>query len=55
MNIGWPQAILLAFAGLGLAISIARDGQPRGNYSASGFLASALIELILLYWGGFFS
>lgn len=55
ISIGWPEAILLTLYALGFAITCEEAGKPRGPYKPSTTLASIVISLGLLYWGGFFS
>jgi hypothetical protein len=54
MYFGVPQVIYLALIILGLGIAIAKHGQPRDNYNGGVTFIAAIIELALLYWGGFF-
>lgn len=54
VNIGAPQAILLALYIMSFAINCVKDGEQ----STTHWWASAIsiaVELALLMWGGFFS
>lgn len=55
MVLGWPQGIYLALTAVGLGVTIAKHGEPKGNYSVGTALVSLAITLPLLWWGGFFS
>jgi len=51
----WPQVIYLATVFFALGISIAEHGKPKeGKNNSLGFFIGLLIQLSLLYWGGFF-
>ena len=51
---GAPQVITICLLAIGLVYTLIKDGEPRGNYSFSEALFSTLINVALLYWGGFF-
>lgn len=55
LAIGWPQIIWIVLAGLSLGISCAKNGEPRGPYSAIGTLIGIILGCALLWWGGFFT
>ena len=52
---GWPQITMIALVAMGVGWAFAKDGEPKGNYSAGGALFSAAVEIGLLYAGGCFS
>lgn len=54
MSIGWPQGIYIAITLLALMQAFAKDGEPRGPYSASSAAIGAVLGMLLLWWGGFF-
>lgn len=54
IHIGLPQGILLALVAAGLIASTVEHGKPRNLTNAYITFVSALIELALLAWGGFF-
>jgi len=54
MIIGWPQGIWLAITFAGLGVVLAKDGEPKGNYSFGLTLACSIVNIAVLYWGGFF-
>jgi len=49
-----PQIILLLLAACGVGIVLAKNGEPRPNYSFFSYSLAIAVELGLLYWGGFF-
>lgn len=51
----WPQIILLLLFMLGLGVSLANHGKPRGNENVWITLISDVIVLSILWWGGFFN
>lgn len=54
VNIGIPQAILLALFSMSLVINCVKDGeQTTTHWWASAI--NLVIDLALLTWGGFFS
>ena len=55
LNIGWPEFILLTLYAAALIIGTLNHGKPRPDYNVWIGLASLLISLLLLTWGGFFS
>lgn len=49
------QIIYLAWMALGLGVVLASHGKPRtGNYSFWTSLVSTALQIMLLYFGGFF-
>lgn len=54
VNIGAPQAILLALYIMSLVINCVKDGKQSTTHWWASAIAIA-IELVLLAWGGFFS
>ena len=53
---GIPQIIMIIVFGLNLGISIAKNGEPREDtYNFWITLIGTIINVGLLYWGGFFS
>ena len=51
---GWPQITMIVLIALGVGISLAKHGEPRGNHSFGASLFSAALSVGLLYAGGFF-
>jgi len=47
------QITILILMVLSLIVGLAKDGQPRENWSFDSVLASELILGIILWWGGF--
>ena len=54
-TIGIPQAVLLGLYGLSLILHIRDHGKPSEPTNAWAALASLVIQLAILAWGGFFS
>ena len=54
MRFGIPQTIYIALIFMSIGITMAKNGQPRGNYNIANVLVASIIELTLLYFGGFF-
>lgn len=54
VNIGIPQAILLALYFMSLVINCVKDGEQSTTHWWSAAIAIAT-ELAILAWGGFFS
>lgn len=54
ITIGIPQAILLGFYGLALILSVKDHGKPREPTNAWNMIASIVLQLALMWWGGFF-
>lgn len=54
VNIGAPQAILLALYIMSLVINCVKDGEQSTTHWWASAIAIA-VELVLLAWGGFFS
>lgn len=50
---GWPQLTYIALVALSGGYALARDGEPRENYSFGGWLVNATISVTLLWAGGF--
>lgn len=52
---GWCQIIYLAWLGLGLGVALAEHGKPKTGVNRFGYsFFAAIIQLVLLYFGGFF-
>ena len=50
-----PQIITICLMNFGLIWALVKDGKPKeGNYSFIETLVGTLINIALLYWGGFF-
>lgn len=54
-SIGAPQAVLLVLYGLSLALNIRDHGKPREPTNAWTALVSMVLQIVILWWGGFFS
>lgn len=54
VNIGIPQAILLALYFMSLVVSCVNDGKQNTTHWWASAISIA-VELALLMWGGFFS
>lgn len=54
VNIGAPQAILLALYFMGLVFNCVNDGKQSTTYWWASAISIA-VNLALLMWGGFFS
>ncbi len=54
VNIGIPQAILLALYSMSLVISCVKDGEQSTIHWWASAISTA-VTLALLMWGGFFS
>lgn len=54
VNIGAPQAILLALYFMSLVFNCVNDGEQSTTHWWASVIAIA-VELVLLAWGGFFS
>ena len=52
VNIGWPEAIILVFLLIGLGLRV--QARPDWVVVVGGAIG-IILELGLLYWGGFFS
>jgi hypothetical protein len=52
---GWPQITFIALHMAAFGMHLAKNGEPRGNYSSGGALIACAINFGLLYAGGFFS
>lgn len=53
-QLGVPQIIMIALMISSIVISIVNHGKKREPYNAYSALISAVLEVALLYWGGFF-
>ena len=49
------QIIYLAMALVGLLLVANKHGKPRDNYNFWNHLIASIIQLAILYWGGFFN
>jgi hypothetical protein len=49
-----PQVILLFLYSLALGFTIARHGTPKGDHNLWAEIIAIVVNLSLLYWGGFF-
>ena len=49
----WPQIVLLILYAFGLGVAAVKHGEPRDNYNFWTTLFATVIEILLLYWGGF--
>jgi hypothetical protein len=54
MNLHWPQITLIALVVFDAGIHLAKDGQPRTNFSFIAKLIDTAVVFSLLYYGGFF-
>ena len=50
---GAAQIIMIVLFALGLGVTIAKHGQPKGNYSIVEYVVDLSIYVALLWWGGF--
>lgn len=56
MNIGWPEGIWIGLTMASLLLIAAQHGCPRdGKHNFALAFMAALINIGLLYWGGFFA
>jgi hypothetical protein len=53
-QLGIPQIIMIALIISSIVISIVNHGKKREPYNAYSVLIGAVLEVALLYWGGFF-
>ena len=52
---GTPQIIFIVLLGLNLGVGLAQHGTPKtGNNSFMSAFLGTIIQVGLLYWGGFF-
>ena len=51
----WPQIVWLGLTAAGIAIVMARHGEPRKAYSIWDMVLGLLITVPLLYFGGFWA
>lgn len=49
-----PQAIIIILYAMSLGLSLAKHGESKGEYNFWHTLVSAIIEFLILKWGGFF-
>ena len=52
---GWPQITILILTAMSVGIALAKDGEPQRPHSFFGTLAGVVINISLLWAGGFFS
>ena len=50
-----PQILIIVFFTMGLTIHLIKHGEERGKYNVWTYLLSAVIEIGILIWGGFFN
>ena len=50
----WPQYVFIILIIFGLGVSLAKDGEPKGNYNFALELISTVITIWLLWAGDFF-
>lgn len=50
---GAAQIIMIVLLAFGFTTTIAKQGQPRGNYSIGENIVGTAIYVSLLWWGGF--
>lgn len=50
---GAAQIIMIVLFALGLGVTVAKHGQPKGNYSIGECIVGIAINVALLWWGGF--
>ena len=49
-----PQIIIICLSAMALGITLAKNGEPEGNYCFGSTLFATVINISILYWGGFF-
>lgn len=49
-----PQIIFIILVAVSGGIVLANHGMPRENYNIGTWLITMIVEVGLLYWGGFF-
>ena len=49
----WPQITAIILFAMSGAINLAKDGEPKGNYSFVEYLFGLAIWLVIFYFGGF--
>lgn len=50
-----PQIIMITVLAMGLGITLVKNGEPKdGEYSFLTTIISTVIEVAILWWGGFF-
>lgn len=54
MELHWPQVTWIVLSAMSMGQHLAKDGEPRGNYSFWWALFSCLLANALLLAGGFF-
>jgi hypothetical protein len=52
---GLPQIIMIVLLTMGTTIHIVKHGEPRGDYNMWIGMVALVIEIVLLWWGGFWS
>jgi hypothetical protein len=55
VDMGIPQIIIICLFCMSFGIVLAKNGEPRDSYNAGISFLSLMMELGLLYWGGFFN
>lgn len=55
MSLHWPQIIFAALTLMQLGMALAKDGEPKGNWSFWWSAISASLVFWLLYEGGFWT
>lgn len=54
-KMGIPQIIMIVLFAMGLGITLIKNGEPRtDNYSFGMSFVATVIQVALLWWGGFF-
>ena len=51
----WPQLLTLGFLALAFALHCAKAGEPRDSYDPMKAVIGIVIELIILWNGGYFA
>ena len=51
---GWPQIVWVAVSTMGIGIALVKHGEPREKYNFWVTLGSFVIEMLILWKGGFF-
>lgn len=55
MILEWPQIVYAALIAMSLGMALAKDGEPKGNWSFWWNLVATVILVFLLYKGGFWA
>lgn len=50
-----PQIVFLILMIISTVVKIMKHGEPRDNYNAFEALLDAMLTVLLLWWGGFWS